>query len=196
MRTKLTVATALAGTVLAACLVSGSAQATSVPVLKGDATPGIVTLVGRGKSGGHGKGLSGGRSGSMKGMSSSRSMKGMSSNRSGKVSRYSRNFPDSGTVKGRDGRDRVISSDKGWSRKGNDWGRKDGGKDKYARKGDHHPDKFKRHRVWRNGAWVWVYGPGYTAYGDDCYWLRRQAIITGSPYWWRRYNLCIGYDYY
>ena len=48
MRTKLTVVTALAGTLLVTCLVSGSAQATSVPVLKGDATPGIVTLVGRG----------------------------------------------------------------------------------------------------------------------------------------------------
>ena len=52
MMTRLTVATALAGTLLATCLVSGSAQATPVPVLKGDATPGIVTLVGRGGGGG------------------------------------------------------------------------------------------------------------------------------------------------
>ena len=57
MRTKLTVATALAGTLLATCLISASAQATSLPVLKGDATPGIVTLVGRGGGGGgHGGG--------------------------------------------------------------------------------------------------------------------------------------------
>ena len=57
MRTKLTVVTALAGTLLATCLVSGSAQATSVPALKGDATPGIVTLVGRGGGrGGVGRG--------------------------------------------------------------------------------------------------------------------------------------------
>ena len=48
MRTKLTVVTALAGTLLATCLVSESAKATSVPVLRGGATPGIVTLVGRG----------------------------------------------------------------------------------------------------------------------------------------------------
>ena len=56
MRTKLTVATALAGTLLATCLISGSAQATSLPVLKGDATPGNArwTLVGKG--GGHGGG--------------------------------------------------------------------------------------------------------------------------------------------
>lgn len=48
------------------------------------------------------------------------------------------------------------------------------------------------------GDWVrvWVYGPSYYTYGGDCYWLRQQAIITGSPYWWNRYNLCIAYDYY
>jgi len=60
MLTRLTVATALAGTLLSTCLVSGSAQATSVPVLKGDATPGIVTLVGRGGGGGRGHDGNGG----------------------------------------------------------------------------------------------------------------------------------------
>jgi hypothetical protein len=63
MMTRLTVATALAGTLLATCLVSGSAQATPVPVLKGDATPGIVTLVGRGGGGGKGHAGGGGRGG-------------------------------------------------------------------------------------------------------------------------------------
>ena len=62
MRTKLTVATALVGTLLATFLVSGSAQATSLPVLKGDATPGTVTLVGKG-----GKGGGGGGGGAMRG---------------------------------------------------------------------------------------------------------------------------------
>jgi hypothetical protein len=47
--------------------------------------------------------------------------------------------------------------------------------------------------VFRNGVWVWVYGPDYYAYGDDCWWLRRQALETGSPYWWSRYNACISY---
>ena len=61
MRTWLTVATALAGTLLATCLISGSAQAISVPVLKSDATPGVVTLVGRGGGGKHARG--GGRGG-------------------------------------------------------------------------------------------------------------------------------------
>ena len=64
MLTRLTVATALAGTLLSTCLVSGSAQASSVPVLKGDATPGIVTLVGRGGDGdGRGGGGGGGGQG-------------------------------------------------------------------------------------------------------------------------------------
>ena len=42
-----------------------------------------------------------------------------------------------------------------------------------------------------------IYGPDYYydnyAYGDNCYWLRQQAYATGSPYWWSRYNACIGY---
>ena len=40
---------------------------------------------------------------------------------------------------------------------------------------------------------VWVYGPDYSAYGGDCYWLRQQELATGSPYWWSRYNACMGY---
>ena len=36
-------------------------------------------------------------------------------------------------------------------------------------------------------------GGGYPYYYGDCYWLRRQAIITGSPYWWARYQACRGY---
>jgi hypothetical protein len=32
---------------------------------------------------------------------------------------------------------------------------------------------------------------GYAyGYGDGCYWLRRRALYTGSPYWWRRYAAC------
>jgi hypothetical protein len=38
---------------------------------------------------------------------------------------------------------------------------------------------------------IWAYGPGYYAYNE----LRRQAIITGDPYWWNRYNAC-RYGYY
>jgi hypothetical protein len=56
---------------------------------------------------------------------------------------------------------------------------------------DHDGKDFKRHRVFRNGAWVWIYGPDTYAYGDDCYWLLQRARATGSPYWWDRYNACI-----
>jgi hypothetical protein len=39
-----------------------------------------------------------------------------------------------------------------------------------------------------------LYG-GYYYYGDyygeDCYWLRRRALYTGSRYWWNRYRACI-----
>ena len=59
MRTKLLVAIALAGTLLATCLVSGSARATSVPVLKIEGTS-DVTLVGRGGRGGGGRHYGGG----------------------------------------------------------------------------------------------------------------------------------------
>ena len=51
MKTKLSVTAAFAGTLLATCLVSGSAQATSLPVPKGEAHPSIVTLIG--EKGGH-----------------------------------------------------------------------------------------------------------------------------------------------
>ena len=61
MRTKLSVAIALAGTLLATCLVSGSAKATSIPVLKVEDSSGIVTLVGRGGRGGGGRHYGGGR---------------------------------------------------------------------------------------------------------------------------------------
>ncbi|MDP1907421.1 MAG: hypothetical protein Q8K85_03905 [Hyphomicrobium sp.] len=31
----------------------------------------------------------------------------------------------------------------------------------------------------------------YGGYGDDCSWLRRRALATGSAYWWDRYYACI-----
>src|SRR6476661_10817837 len=58
---------------------------------------------------------------------------------------------------------------------------------------DRNHDFDHRNRVFRNGVWVWVYGPDYYAYGNDCWWLRRQALATGNPYWWSRYNNCVGY---
>jgi hypothetical protein len=57
---------------------------------------------------------------------------------------------------------------------------------------NHDFDHNGRHRVFRNGVWIWAYGPDYYSY-NDCYWLRRQALATGSPYWWSRYNACVSY---
>jgi hypothetical protein len=31
------------------------------------------------------------------------------------------------------------------------------------------------------------YGPHW---GGPCRWLKRRAIMTGSPYWWNRYHAC------
>ena len=56
----------------------------------------------------------------------------------------------------------------------------------------HHGHHFRRHVHHRRFIGVGVY-----AYGDGCYWLRRNALETGSRYWWRRYEACIdGYGYY
>ena len=63
---------------------------------------------------------------------------------------------------------------------------------KFAR--SHHGHKFFRKRHIFIGAPV-VYGA--YAYGDSCYWLRKRAIYTGSPYWWDRYYDCLyGNGYY
>ena len=188
MRTQLYIATAMAGSLLLTGLLSGSARAAPTPVLESDAASGIVTLVARKGGGGGMKGMSrggGGGGGGMKGLSRGgggshalRSGGGSSHMKRGSMSRGNYALKDRG-YKNRD----AFKS----------------GKKHYASKDRDHNNHGKfsnRHRVFRNGAWIWVYGTGYTAYGNDCYWLRRQAISTGSPYWWSRYNQCIGYDYY
>jgi hypothetical protein len=56
---------------------------------------------------------------------------------------------------------------------------------------DHHHSHHHNRLIARN---VFIYGGGYgSGYYDDCYWLRREALITGSPYWWDRYNECQAY---
>lgn len=68
----------------------------------------------------------------------------------------------------------------------------------------HHGKHYKRYayrgRYYRGRYYdnYWWYGPGIYvgayAYGyGGCAWLRQQAIITGSSYWWDRYYDCIGY---
>lgn len=48
-----------------------------------------------------------------------------------------------------------------------------------------HGGHFRRHHF---GPRIYFYsGSGYSG---GCYWLKRRAIVTGSRYWWRRYNAC------
>ena len=52
-----------------------------------------------------------------------------------------------------------------------------------------HHQHFRHHRRFIG---VGVYGYG------NCEWLRHRAVVTGSPYWWSRYDACLygyGYDY-
>ena len=50
-------------------------------------------------------------------------------------------------------------------------------------------DDFRHRRFFVSNVFI----GGYPYYYGGCYWLRRQAIITGSPYWWGRYEACRGY---
>src|SRR5262249_32287367 len=55
----------------------------------------------------------------------------------------------------------------------------------------HHHHHFNNRFFYTSGPFF--YGD-YYAYGyGNCAWLRRQAIITGSPYWWNRYQNCLYY---
>ena len=47
----------------------------------------------------------------------------------------------------------------------------------------HNRSHFRRHNFWRGPVFI-------RSYGNDCYWLKRKAINTGSRYWWSRYNAC------
>jgi hypothetical protein len=48
------------------------------------------------------------------------------------------------------------------------------------------------HHHFRGGI-VLNFADGPYAYGPSCYWLKRKAVYTGSPYWWKRYAFCMGY---
>ena len=60
-----------------------------------------------------------------------------------------------------------------------------------------HGDRHEHHR--RGSRFFFASVPYYYGYyddhgygGDDCGWLYRRAIQTGSPYWWQRYQVCEG----
>jgi hypothetical protein len=178
MRTKLTVTAAAVAALLATSLVSGSAQATSLPVLKSDAiNQSDVTLVGkgggRGGGGGHGHGGHGGL-------------------KAGGGKAYS--------FKGGGSRSYAYRSGGNWSGyKGGKYHYKGGGKN-YAYKNYNHNDNHYKH--YKNYGHYYnyrrFYGWPYIAYGYNygyggCGWLYRNAVATGDPYWWNRYYNCTGY---
>ena len=51
--------------------------------------------------------------------------------------------------------------------------------------------RFNNRRFFAVGFFPGYYDYGY--YGGGCSWLYRNAVATGSPYWWNRYQYCIGY---
>jgi hypothetical protein len=72
---------------------------------------------------------------------------------------------------------------------------------RYYAHNDHHGDHDHHfhhgHRVFVGYGFYYGYYDGdyYDyGYGGGCGWLYRRAVVTGSPYWWNRYNACLGYD--
>jgi hypothetical protein len=59
--------------------------------------------------------------------------------------------------------------------------------------GFHHFGGFHGFRRFHGfGPGIIIGAPGfYYGYGG-CAWLRHRALVTGSPYWWHRYHLCLG----
>ena len=191
MRTKLLAATALAGSLLFMPMMS--AHSATLPSLPSHQTD--LTLISHGGGGGGGGGGSGGPHG-MGGMGGNgphamggngpHAMGGngphMHSMNNG-PHMHNGNFAENGGRNFRRGNNGEFTQ------------HNDRARNRFA-EGDHDHDFDHHHghghRVFRNGVWVWAYGPDYYAYGD-CSWLLRRAEVTGSPYWWNRYDACTGY---
>jgi len=195
MRTKLLAATALAGSMLLMPLMQGSAHAVSLPSMNSPQSN--VTLVAHGGGGGggggggaHFSGMGGGGApmghamGGWGGMNA-HAMGGNGPHAMGGNGPHMHggNFAENGGSNFRRGNNGEFAQ------------HNDRAHNRFA-EGDHDHDfdhhHGNGHRVFRNGVWVWAYGPDYYAYGD-CGWLLRRAEVTGSPYWWSRYDACIGY---
>ena len=61
-----------------------------------------------------------------------------------------------------------------------------GGKYRWSGKYDKH-HSYPHYRRYGYGAW---YGLPLYSYGGGCGYLYRQAMATGSAYWWNRYRRC------
>jgi hypothetical protein len=184
MRTTIAAVTALAGSLLLAPLMLGPTQAGSAPDLKNAVSAihdSALILVGHGGGGGGGGGGGRGGGGWGGGGHPSAMARGDGGGRGFAGPRMGGPWLAEGRNRGH-----FEHGDRGRFVERHDRGERFEHR-RFAERG-HDFDRFfhHRHRVFVNGIWVW-------AYGDDCWWLRRQALITGSPYWWSRYNLCVGY---
>lgn len=164
--------TALAGGMLVAQATQQSAQASVLGGLKsGGPAPvaGDLILVGK-KGGGGGRGFKGGGRSFKGAHGGGRSFKG---SRGGGKHVY-RGGGKRYAYKGR-------SYSKNWNR-----GRSHG---KNYYKGRRYAYRGRSYRGRWYGPNIYVGGYGY----GGCAWLRRQALVTGSAYWWNRYYACVGY---
>lgn len=64
--------------------------------------------------------------------------------------------------------------------------------------GNWHGGNWHGHHHFRRGFGFGIYTGVpyygyYGGYGYGCGWLYRRAVYTGSRYWWRRYEDCVGY---
>jgi hypothetical protein len=79
----------------------------------------------------------------------------------------------------------------GWSGHGGGWSGHHGVQG-HRSNGAPHAHRHFHHRGFRGRGFD---GPYYDyGYYGGCSWLRRQALYTGSGYWWNRYYACLG-DY-
>jgi hypothetical protein len=217
MQTSLAAVTALAGSLLLAPLILGPTQAASAPDLKNAVSSihdSAIVLVrgggggghgGGGGGGGHGGGWGGGGGGGHAAFSGGggrggggwgggghpSAMARGAGNFTGRAYSGPRSYASRDFDRGGPRGGRFERGDRGRFVERHDRGERFEHR-RFAERG-HDFDRFHhRHRVFVNGVWVWDWWPDYYAY-NDCWWLRRQALITGSPYWWSRYNACVGY---
>jgi len=50
---------------------------------------------------------------------------------------------------------------------------------------------FKHKHAFRHHKRIIVVGYNDYGYANDCYWLKRKALYSGSGYWWSRYYACV-----
>jgi hypothetical protein len=192
MKTKLLVAATFAGTLLATCFLTASAQATSLPVLRGDGHSDLVTLVGKKGGGGGGGGMRGGGGGGRSAMRSGGGG-GYKGGYRGGGGRYAyKGGGYKGDYRGGGGRYAYKGGGYKGGYRGGDgkYGYKHKGKNNGRDHDRRHVNVHRRYYGWY--GWPYV---SYGYYGGGCGWLYRNAVATGSSYWWNRYYACTGYYY-